>query len=69
MKLVRVAIALLGIALILAGFLCGVLGVWGVSRGGDRAWILAGIGAIGLCLGVSLVAVAIRGKRKASGPP
>ena len=68
MKLVRVGITLLGIVLILAGILFGVLGVWGVSRGGDRAWIRAGIGAIGLCLGASLVAVAIRGKGKASGP-
>ena len=63
---VRVGMALLGLALILAGILYGVLGVWGVFRSGDRAWILAAMGAIGFCLGAWLVAFAIRGRGRKS---
>lgn len=59
---IRIVIALLGVVLFVGGVLFGVLGVWGVSRGGSRAWLLAVIGAVGFVAGASLVALALRGR-------
>jgi len=42
--LLRILAVLLGLGLIAGGALYGILGVWGMTRGGSDAWILAGLG-------------------------
>ena len=59
----RVILISLGLVLFAGGVLLGVLGFWGVTRGGSGAWLLTGIGAVALGAGCSLVAFAMRGRR------
>lgn len=56
----RVLLVVVCLALVAAGLLFGVLGVWGVSRGGSDAWILALLGALGFAGGLGLLRWAVR---------
>ena len=49
--MVRTLLVVVCLALVAAGLLFGVLGIWGVSRGGSDAWVLAVLGILGVALG------------------
>ena len=62
--LTRLLRGLIGLGLFGAGALYGTLGVWGVDRGGNGAWLLVLIGLLGIGIGVMLLGRAINPRRR-----
>jgi hypothetical protein len=63
--LTRIFLAIIGFALVAAGVLYGVLGLWGADRGSPDAWILALLGLLGAAIGAGLLLWAGRRQRRA----
>jgi hypothetical protein len=61
---VRLLLALIGVALFAVGALYGTLGVWGVDRGGAGAWMLVLLGVLTIGVGAVLLIRAIRPRRR-----
>ncbi len=60
MALLRFIAGLIGLALLVGGTVYGILGFWGVSRGGNDAWMLALGGIVAAIVGGVLVVRAPR---------
>ena len=68
--ILRILSVILALALIVGGILFGTLGVWGMSRGGNGAWILALMGFAGVVAGAAIVSAALRrGQESRVEPP
>jgi xanthosine utilization system XapX-like protein len=62
----RIFLAIVGFALVAAGVLYGILGLWGVDRGSPDAWILALLGLLGAAIGAGLLLWALKRHRRAN---
>jgi len=58
--ILRILLGILGLILVACGVMYAVLGLWGMSRGGNGAWILAILGLAGAFLGGGFVRAALR---------
>ena len=57
----RLVSGMVGSVLAVSGIVCGVLGIWGVSRGGPRDWILAVLGLACFLMGAFFIRWALSG--------